>query len=70
MTKRIITISAVFILVVALSGAVVSLVNRWLRENGLDSHFAFTVLKVGMVYAYYKMWRWFCRKLDLTGKEK
>lgn len=63
-TKKALWAFLLFLLIVAIFGAVVALCNQWLREAGDNGKFWKLMLLALYVFVNYKAWRWLCRKLD------
>lgn len=69
-TKKIILTFILFLLGASIYGGVISLVNRYLRDNDMDTPMTKLMLLLLMCFGFYKMWRWLCRKLDAYSKEE
>lgn len=63
-TKKAVYSFLLFLLIVAIFGAVTALCNQWLKESGNSSKFLKLALLALYVLVNYKAWRWLCRKLD------
>lgn len=57
-----------FLVFVAVYGAIVALANQMLRSHGYASVSSSTILIASTIYVLYLAWKWLCRKLDLIGK--
>lgn len=67
--KSYIKLFCLFLLAVSLVSALMALVNQYLRANESASP-GMTVLLLGiLIFVDYKIWRWFCRKLDEMEKK-
>ncbi len=53
------------VVIAALYAGVVALINQFLRKNGYVSVYTTSALVASMIYVYYKLFRWFYRKLEL-----
>lgn len=69
-TKKIILTFILFLLGASMFGGVISFVNRYLRQNDMDSPLTKSMLLLLMCFGFYKMWRWLCRKLDAYNNER
>lgn len=67
--KKIVLTFGLFLVCVAAYGAIISLVNHWLRAYGYDSKYITAILIGSTIYVYYKFWKWLCRKLNLIESE-
>lgn len=70
MTKKTILTFSLFLVFVAVFGALVSLVNKYLRSHDMDSSFTMCLLGAILFVVYYYAWRWISRKIDNMSKEK
>lgn len=68
-TKRVVKNFIVFLIGVALFGAIVALTNQWFRSQGYNSTYMTAILIGCTSYVYYKAWLWLCRKLDILDKK-
>ena len=64
MKAQIIKIFCLFLAIVALFGASIALINRYLRLHDMTSPFTLGILGSILFVVYYNVWRWLCRKLD------
>lgn len=60
----------VFLLMVALWGAIIALANHALRAYELNPKATSPLLIAGTIYVYYKMWQWLCRRLDAIKDDR
>ena len=69
MKAKAIKIFCLFLIVVALFGATIALINQYLRLHNMTSPLSLGIL-VGILFVvYYILWRWLCRKLDKLNNE-
>ena len=58
-----------FLIFIGLFSAIIVIVNRILRDNGLASSYTLILLSAITLYVYYRAWKWTCRKLDRFGSD-
>ncbi len=70
MNAKMIKTFCIFLILVASIGAIIALFNRYLRLHDMTSAYSTMALSGVLIYVYYIAWRWLCRKLDESSKEK
>lgn len=60
----------IFLCFTAVYGAIIALINKALRANGVDKSYTMPLLIASTIYVYWKARQWFCRKLDLIALNK
>lgn len=58
------------ILAVGVYAGLISLLNRYLREHALLNQFTQITLMVVLAIGLYRIYRWFCHRLDSISNQK
>ncbi len=64
---KILTLFGSYLVLIALTGAAVALLNRYLRLHDLATPFTLGLLVVVLIIVYYLLWRWLRRMIDRTS---